>query len=188
MHKRIILFSVILCGLFLNSCDPCDPEIIDFGKLSEEEKSCIPYENDQIIRLTHNSGFSINFTCRRETLSEFLYCDECCDYQIKYEREIVTLTPDYPIFNIEFSIDNAQDTLIEYTCNIGYFAYYLPYTDTRYYQDSMQINENMYYNVYGLKSYDSFYSQDSIRPDSLYINKTEGILKISMSNGEYYEI
>jgi hypothetical protein len=190
MRRRIIVFFIIVVALLIKSCHPCETEIIDHGSLSDEQKKIIPYFQDDTLILTHNSGFQISYICTRHLTVDYFECEECCDYRIKFEREMVTLSPNYPVFDIQFSIDNADTLHINYYCNIGQFGYYLPFADQFETEilDSMSINNKIYYDVYCLKAYDSGFVQDSIRPDSLYINKTEGVLKIVISNGEYYEI
>ncbi len=195
MKKALSIIFIIASGIFVISCRHCNPPIIDNGTISNEAKALIPYQNDDVLTLKHNSGHEVHFACMRQSRIETTSCNcmDCCKTpRIKFEINTIKLEPDYPIFSINFWISNIDQNFISYNCSIGKASYRLPFSNQTYEPmiDSIIINGNTYYNVYGLKAdYSNYFNPpDAIRVDSLYINKNEGILKITMTNEEYYEI
>ena len=188
--KRNILLLIL--AIILNSCWPCkvDPIIVENGSLTDSILNRVPYQQGEVCKLQHINGVIINFETLRETYDEFTSCDHCCDFEYHYQVNKTALIADYPLFDIEFLLDN-QDT-IYYWCSlsIGKSGFTIPISEyagiNRY--DSIKLGANVYYDVLKLKSnYDSNYDVDSIYVDSLYYNYTHGILKILMSNKESYE-
>lgn len=190
--KKIIL---ILLPLILSSCWPCkiEPILIENGNLPDSILSYIPYQQDSVYKLQHSNGLILNFGATRSTYDEWTSCDHCCDYEYHYEINQTNLTTDYPLFDIQFWIDN-QDTSY-YSCHlsVGNSSFFLPILDSDYKNsnnfDSINLNSMVYYDVLKLESnYGNYYDKDSIYIDSLYYNTTYGILKLLISNGESYEI
>jgi len=190
MKKWIyLIFSVLLYG-----CWPCDTIMIENGKLPDSALKYVPYINGETYKFKHSNGLEINYKTTRETYEEWTSCSECCKYEYHFEINSTILTPDYPIFNLQFQIDN-RDTL-NYQCyaSIGKYGFYIPTNnehDIDYYEqvDSVQIDSVYYYQVFKLKSnYDNYYSRDSIYVDSIYYSYDKGIIKILLSNNENYTI
>lgn len=177
----------------LSSCLPCDTITVENGALPDSALSFVPYQNGETYKLKHSNGLIINFETTRSTRDEWSHCTECCNYEYHFEINTTRLIPDYPIFDCNFDISNRDTTYFDCYASIGKYGFYIPTSDFQldYFEkvDSLTLDSVSYYNVFKLKSdYGSYYDQDSIYADSLYYNFQHGILKILMSNGEYYEI
>jgi len=185
-------YTLILLLMLLPSCRPCEPVTIDLGDLPEEALLFVPYQNGQTVSLKHSAGQVIHYAVSRQTKEErFSWTESCVEYVFEVNSTI--LTADYPIFNFRFDISN-EDTL-NYICTayIGYNSFVIPTFENGYdyfeKADSIVLDTTTYYDVFKLTSYDSNYdNSDSIRPDTLYYNYETGILKITMTNEEYYQI
>lgn len=186
-------WTFILIGLLMYSCWPCDTITVENGPLPDSALNIVPYQHAETYRFKHSNGWVINFETYRETRDERTFCTECCSYEYHFEVNSTRLTPDYPIFDFHFEISNIDTTYIDCYASIGKYGFYIPTSKNQlgYYQkvDSIIIDSLTYYEVFKLKSdYGSYYGNDSIYADSLFYNYKWGVLKILMSNGEYYEI
>lgn len=190
MRKILLLLLPVL----LTGCWPCETTLIDNGPLPDSVLKYIPYENGSVYKFKHSNGLVVGYETARETTGERSYCVECCKYEYKYESNHTELKPDYPIFNIQFDIDNQDTAYIQLYASVGKYGFYIPtntYDDYMYYEkvDSLLVDTAWYYQVYKLKSnYDDYYTPDLIYVDSIYYNFNNGILKIIMSNDESYTI
>jgi hypothetical protein len=188
MKKWIYLIPVLI----LSSCWPCDTVIIENGTLPDAALKFIPYQNGETYQFQHSNGLIINFESIRETREEWTYCTECCKNEYHFEVNSTILIPDYPVFDFQFEISN-EDTAL-YICNafIGRNGFVIPTSEVQYdffeRVDFIVIDSKCYYEVWKLKSYGSYYNEDTVYADSLFYNYDFGILKILMSNGEYYKI
>jgi hypothetical protein len=183
---------IITC-LILSGCFPCHTTTVENGPLPNSALELVPYQKGNTYKLKHSNGLVISFETTRETQEEYTYCTECCKYIYHFEINTTKLSPDYPIFNCDFGISNRDTTHLDCYASIGKSVFYIPTenTENNYYEkvDSLILNSIVYYNVFKLKTdYDSYYNQDSIYADSLFYNYEHGILKVLMSNEEYYEI
>lgn len=174
------------------TCRHCEPQIYDAGPLPSEAFLCVPYEDGKTTSLTHSNGKTINFAISREvTAVEWVDCMECC-ITFKHEEELTSLKPDYPLFEIRISIVN-HDTA-HYDCSVWIDGanFYIPTNDyTREYTtrvDSMLIGGKYYYDLFLLPDANDYMQKNPVRIDSLYYNFSDGIVKITMTNDEYYQI
>jgi hypothetical protein len=184
----------IIIVLFLSGCWPCDTIMVENGPLPDSALGYVPYKNGGTYSFRHSNGLVINYNTTRETLEAWSGCSECCKYEYHYEVNSTRLVPDYPVFTLQFQIDN-QDTL-NFHCHasIGKYGFYVP-TNNEFgignfeKFDSVKVDSEYYYQVFKLKSnHDNYYFQDSIYVDSMYYNYENGIIKILLSNGENYTI
>jgi hypothetical protein len=184
---------IILLMLLLASCNPCDPETFDMGKLPDEALLFVPYQDGEEVKLIHSAGHTINFRVAREIQQKTEYlCDRCCDI-IKYEEDVTVLSPDYPVFQISIAISNFDSAL--YSCGLRMTgaSFVIPTQEFQYNYfnqvDSIVIGGEIYEDVFMLNYEPWYYSQENpVQVDSLYYNYSHGILKIIMSNNEFYEI
>ncbi|OQC44130.1 MAG: hypothetical protein BWX59_02086 [Bacteroidetes bacterium ADurb.Bin028] len=197
LYKLQIFGFCLLSMLLLRACGrpPCETTVIDNGVLPESALEYVPYISGKTYKFKHSNGLVVNFDASRETQKreEWSSCMRSCPYVIHYECNTTRLIPDYPIFNFELNICNL-DTL-NYNCNVslGKFGFHIPTGnfDTNYYEqvDSIKIDSVYYYQVFKLKSYyDRYSSHDSIYADSMYYSYDKGIIKITLSNNEYYTL
>lgn len=185
--KTIYLLCLVL---LLPSC--CPHGIIEnrLGALPDSALSFSPYQDGSKLKLKHSAGKVVTYSIFRETTEEYFSPTESCVETI-YELNTTRLIPDYPVFDLRIDISNL-DT-IQYYCNayIGYDSFEIPTFDNDYYEkaDSISIDSTVYYDVYLLSSIGiNHNSPGSIYADSLYYNFENGILKIIMSNEEFYQI
>ena len=109
-----------------------------------------------------------------------------------FERATTTLWADYPIFSISLSVNNADTLWYPVSIDIGHRGFWLvddPLNENGYlHLDSLELDDQVYYDISLLKNTGGWgSSSNEFYTDSLYFNKQSGILKIIMSNGEYYQ-
>lgn len=190
MRTQIFIFFV---ALFLWGCPPCDPIILDNGPLPDSILALVPYNNGNVYKLQHSNGKVINFVAHRYSQNEIMECRHCCDHIFRYETNTTKLTPDYPVFSISFMLSNADTSYFGFSCNVGKYFLNIPVSKNQHsvfvdYADSLQIGEIYYHDVLRIKPYNNNLWNEPIRVDSVFYNRTEGILLIKMSNNEYYQI
>lgn len=184
---------IAILPLLVCSCGCDEPTIIDMGLIPDSILSEVPYEDGLIYPFTHSGGKVISFTAQRTSRDEYLYCDRCCDdYSYRYQVNETVLTPDYPVFQLRIQLNSMDSSYYGHSIWIGRHGFYVSVRNMENfpvdYADSLQFNGKWYPGVYSLKNTDSYWMiQDSIRPDSLYYNFRSGIIKIVMTNGEYYQ-
>ncbi|HRS19276.1 MAG TPA: hypothetical protein P5243_07215 [Bacteroidales bacterium] len=182
MKKYLAIIAI--CTLFYNfsDCGRCDSKTnYDSGTISEKSLQFVPYKENDTIRFVHSKGSIISFTVARTHAKHADY-DRCATFIIDEDKTI--LTPNYPIFSPVFTITQLDSLRISYDMYIQqtYFT-----INPELYIDSISLHTGTYYNVYAIQGYREFPSSKTIKPDSLYYNTTYGILRITMSNGEWYE-
>jgi hypothetical protein len=177
-------------------CWPCDPQTFDMGKIPQDIVDQLPYGHGDVIRLKHSGGHMITFSIDQTTEArEDIFCDECC-HTFLYEEVTTRLHPDHPVFDCSMYLNNMDTIMYFLNISIGRAYYQLPVTDSTwaYYDraDSLQIGDRFYRDVYRLGDQYQFGTGDAhegvIAVDSLYFNFTEGILKITMTNDESFEL
>jgi len=180
---------ILLFIPFLYGCPEPIKVIVDLGSLADSVLLMVPYQNGEVCQLRHSNGHLINFTVERATINSSSsfdpdlvgYSDTAKIY--KFQENITTLTPDYPIFNIRFQISYISNSL-----NIGNEYFGLLSNDSCYnadnYSDSLIVGTKLFYKVMKLKT--DYPSSEFPLVDSLYYNKSIGIIKIKLSNGESY--
>lgn len=191
MNKMLLIIFSILSIRCTPRCE--EPIIIDRGKISERVLSYVPYQNGQTYRFQHSAGLVIIFDSKRQSRNQKIMCEECCTSIYNYEVNSTTLTPDYPIFDFGVEILNADTANIHFTARVGHYQFYIPTplneAKNNGFVDSVLIKDKVYYNVFKLKSNSYNYDKiEKISADSLYYNFQQGILQITMSNGEKYTI
>ena len=190
LKNYLLFFSV--CFL-TGSCDPPPPVVVDLGPVPPGIKARVPYSDGEMIRMEHSRGAVIDFHVHRESRMEETRCEEWCDKIYRYEVDETRLEPDYLLFTPVFRM-TSQDT-ITYTFEIsmGSSFFILPLdpgiADQVDFADSVEVGGQTYYEVFRLKAYTYGYPElDSVRVDSLYYNTDRGMLKILMSNDEFFQI
>jgi len=178
--------------MVLTGCPPdCEQIEYDFGTLPAEALELVPYEDGATYSLRHSAGHEILFYCQRERSIENEYWDHCVS--VIYEEDITTLSPDYPIFDMAILMRKNDSIHSSVIAHIGQSNFALPHMNDYGVEyahfDSLKLDGNWYRDVYAIKSNTSYFSNDSgIFPDSLWYNTTKGILKVGMSNDEFYRL
>lgn len=190
---KTIVFIVLA---MMPGCWPCDPQTFDMGKIPENIVGQLPYENDATMKMIHSGGHVITFSIEKQIQSkEDVYCDECC-YTFLFEEISTHFHPDHPVFDGSMYLNNMDTVMYFLNISIGRASFQVPVSDSAwsYFSraDSMQIGDRYYREVYQLDDQYQSWSGDphegEIAVDSLYFNFTEGILKITMTNDEYYQL
>jgi len=191
---RQIIFVLIISAIFSNCKPPCKGTIdkIDNGVISTEFLNKNPYKTGDVIKLKHSEGKIISFSIERATTNEVNpLCDDCCFAEIKYQLNTTNFTPDYPIFDMKFRISNLDSLNVYMNLFIGNEQFIIPEifpenSGQNVSLDSVLISEKYYYNVFSISNVNK--ENGTIYTKILYYNYEDGILKINMSNEEYYEI
>jgi hypothetical protein len=97
------------------------------------------------------------------------------------------MTPDYPSFKMEVSLESYDSIRFSHILSVGDSYFNLKGEDFFTLTDSLQVGDNYFKDVYKIKNR-NHESGESIYPDSVYYNYSDGFLKIVMSNNEFYEI
>ncbi len=188
---KIEYFFILVLLVMLYGCPLCINKVItENGPLVEEYKLSIPYQDGKIYKLKYSDSLVINFTAQR-ILEDLMVnnCAECCG-ETQFQIDKTILTADYPLFDIQFELNNRDTTNIECYTKIGNTYFYIPVTEAQITRtdkiDSLIIDSISYKNVYVLYSN---YSTNSNKPlDSLFYNYDFGIVKLILSNDEIYTI
>lgn len=190
--KSIILVLLLTVG----GCRPCEYILHDMGLLPEEALAYVPYQKGESVILQHSEGGIITFSVDRYSTirEESMGSHSCAMY--KYEENITTLRPDHPVMEISFYINNMDTTIYFGNVYIERAGFTIPTQEFQYeyfdYADSLLIDSTYYYNVFKLSNESANYNlsriDNPISIDSLYYNYENGILKVTLTNDEYYEI
>lgn len=187
---KYVMMAVMM--VVLTGCPPhCEYSLIDFGTLSEEAISYSPYVDGQSYSFVHSGGQKITYLASRTREMQTEYLDRCGE--ISYEMDLTILIPDYPLFPCDVSIQKIDTSIFECYIRAGDSFFWFPTTSWNdvgnTFFDSIQFGDNWYREVYKMgNSWWNTNPEGLIQPDSLFYNTSFGILKILMTNGEFYEI
>jgi hypothetical protein len=190
---KTILYIVLA---MMSGCRPCEPQMFDMGEIPQEVLDRLPYKNCENMELVHSAGrviqFSITHTVENK---EDIICFDCCNTYL-YEEARTIFHADHPVFDCSMRLNNMDTIMYFLNISIGRSFYEVPVSDSTwtYYDrvDSMRIGGRFYHKVYRLADQYHFGTDDAqegvIAVDSLFFNFAEGILKITMTNDEYYQL
>ncbi|MFO7616956.1 MAG: hypothetical protein R6V75_06865 [Bacteroidales bacterium] len=182
----ILLLAVASCR-----CDP--PVVIDLGPVPDSILASVPYQNGMTYSFRHSVGQPILFGASRDSREEQTWCEwRCCEEVYKYQVVTTTLKPDYPVFDLTFVLTSQNNDHPGLYAWIGRSDFYIPLIpDERGWvtcSDSLLIGNRWYRDVLRIGRGNSGFLDGLIYPDTLYYNFSEVIIRITMSNDEYYEI
>lgn len=176
----------------LTACPPkCDIRYIDFGKVPEEASAMVPYLDGETYGFRHSGGQEIFFLTERDTNTITDQWDECT--QLTYGSDHIRMTADYPIFDIGFWILKNDTASIYHSASIGLASFILPLTadnqpDRFNYYDSLYLMKQWFRKVYEVVPVFSTQTKpEDILADTMWYNTEFGILKFTMSSGEFFE-
>lgn len=186
--KTILI--IIIIGIFYACPTPCDTiNTIEISPISDTILSSIPYKTGDEIVFIHSGGAKIIFTIVRENTTELNYCDHCCDIW-EYKMDKTVLSPNYSINPIEITLTKSDEEYIDFWMSFGRSNFHIvSYNFNTDFIDSLLVNSELYFDVLCLKAEENQYYIDdgfSLFADSVYYNYKYGIIKIVMSNNEYY--
>jgi len=195
MKIRYLLLLAFPLYFMLTGCPRCPETIVlDHGPLPNEAMKYIPYHTGETYRFKHSRDMVVNFTVmRRGNYTETTSCAECCDYVVRYEVNATEMAPDYPLFDMRFEISNMDTSFFYCTARVGGCGFKIPTNgpDTADVEkmDSVMVDSVWYYNVYKLEnSWGCFPGEETVYADSIWYNYTDGVIKILLSNDEYYTL
>lgn len=180
----MIKYLTIIVFLLLSSC--CK-EGIEINKyvLSENEKACIPYFNNETIGFSHTNGFEfdLNVTSRRTELrkTDIHHCgDNYSTYEI-LTAELFSTIPELFI-NVEIA---AKEFNPHMTISINKYNFIVDIT-SKPDIDTLTINGNKFNNIYQA----DYHTFDTliIQPKQVLYNKEVGIIQIIMTNNETFTV
>ena len=204
----IVLLFFVLASDFFSCCRQPDIETDRF-EFTHEDSAMIPYHLGDTIPFIDPGGDMFNFTVVEDRVQwkEFRNTCEfnCCGQEyFSYQWRNTILTSENPKFNIEIStFSNNPPFLIgqlgflindESFSNILYDTTNIiicdPANAWMNCYDSIQINNAVYYQVIETYFINPNNPIDSlpIRPLSFLFNKSEGLLRLNMTNNENYSI
>lgn len=192
--------------VLFTACPRSKPTYVDLGCIPEQYLATVPYRNGDVFKMQHESDrIVIDFTVSRhrqkETGYDHLYekYKPSWNYIYDYESDITKCTPNYPIFEVEISFSNRymayeEEEVPSWEKSANLFAVgsaRIPFfgEDHSNYEmvDSLEINNHYYYDVFKLKAEASYYeSEGAIHAETYYYNYENGLLGVTMSNGEKY--
>lgn len=183
MKHLLVLCCIALSFYNFSGCGGrCDSITrTNSGELTEQALAMVPYEHGDTIHVIHSNGSLFHFVVSRTShIDEF--SEECFTHTS--HQDISILEPSYPLFSPNITI-YQQDSL---HFNISVYiqkkhAYIIP---NEWNIDTLHIQSKQYTQVWGLQMVTEF-PESGIQIDSLYYNVSHGILRITMTNGEWYE-
>ena len=197
--KYSFLVVVLLCAL-AGCTDHCPkrkkdktPTVVDHGSLPDSLKNVIPYHHGETVKYKHNNGHVVSFSIERSTEKVTSPCYWCCE-NIEtdiYEVENTYLEPDYLLFDISLSMNNYKEAMRHFVVKVGVSEFEMPFdygSQNTVVYDTLTINSQEYLNVIKVGNSTNYSSSLEIYPVSIYYNRSHGIVKILMSNEEYYEL
>ncbi len=191
MKTRLLLFVSVT--ILLTACPRCPETILlDNGPLPDEAMQYIPYRNGQSVMFRHSHNMEVRFDVYQVKYQQTTSCAECCKYNIRYETNRTDLKPNYPLFNISLEISNIDTSFFYSYANVGSSAFSIPTNGPDQPDaerlDSALVDSVWYYDVYKLGTSGGYQGEEVIYADTIFYNYTDGIIKIIMSNKEYYEL
>ncbi len=181
-----------MCAV-LTACPPrCDLISLNFGELSPEVLEMVPYIHGASYGFRHSAGQEVYFLVDRQTSVITDYWEECT--QVTYGSDRTIMMPDYPLFDMGIWIYKVDSTHVMHQATIGTSSFILPLTHecdpgSCTVLDSVMVNGKWFRDVYRVVPLNSDYQpQGEILADTLWFNTDFGILKFTMTGGEYFEI
>ncbi len=185
--KLVLLLGTLIA---LSGCPPIctQMEEMDCGPIHDSILTMLPYSSSQTIRFRHSGGHEIEFAIEKKNETHFV-ADEC--FSVTYSSIAFKLSPNYPLFNIEMATNNFMKQTTALSIYLNNASTFIPFDSKRWetFQivESVNINSNIYHNVFKLKM-ENYQPNQPIRPDSLYFNFEAGILLIKMTNNETFSL
>jgi len=165
---------------------------MDFGELSPEVLEMVPYVHGQSYGFRHSAGQEVHFLVERQTSLVTEYWGECT--RVTYGSDHTVMMPDYPLFDMGFRISKVDSMHVMHQATIGPSTFMLPLEHecdpgSCTVLDSVRVNGKWFRDVYRVIPLNSGYqTQGEILADTLWFNTDSGILKFTMTGGEFFEI
>ncbi|MBW7847372.1 MAG: hypothetical protein H3C41_04720 [Bacteroidales bacterium] len=153
--------------------------------LSEEELLCLPYAQGDSLRFEHSGGFRFSFVVAQKKLSmERSISEHPGDNYFSYEQLFFKLQSVEPELNINFTMTPERAAFYRnFSFNRQSFPLDFPSLQVF---DSLMIAGTTFREVSLLVN--PMPKAGLVEADTIFLNRSHGILKISMSNGENYHL
>ncbi len=180
--KYLLTLSIFSLLISISSCCNKSTETAVY-KLSDYDKSFIPYLPDQTVTFVHSNGHQFNMTVTNVfTYSTRTFTEHCNDDYVTYEYMVSEMSSADPQLYISLMVtpqDYSPNLLI--TINNDHFN--LP-TDSEPEIDSISIGGFVYTDVYKMAK--DINDTTIITPKEVLFNKTFGIIQIKLTNNEEF--
>lgn len=190
--RNFFYLLLLMCGLLmLYGCPPrCDPHPISLTPIPDSALALVPYQNGDTVVFMHSGGLLVSFVCLRETSSDSELVYDCYD-QPESRIDNTTLSPLYPLNSIVLQLAKYDEQNFSFDLYTGRSSAFLNVFDSAFFGiDSFYINDNCYNSVAGFKLHSSEYYnyKDLFGVDSVYYTVEKGILRMTMTNNEYFDL
>ncbi len=183
-YKITLLITFLFSVLFFSSCCNKSVESARYA-LTDEDKSFIPYQKDQTVLFEHSSGYQ--FELKAFNVSEAwsrTVTEHCNENYISYQFKVAELfssQPELYFYIMVMPKEFISDMVIQINNDN-----FLLNTNEPPTIDSLQIGNNVFKDVYVMEKEIS--DTTIIQPKKVFYNKSYGIIKIKMTNNEFFNI
>lgn len=138
----------------------------------------------------HSGGLVVPFVCQRDSSAEYAYSDWCSPAQ-EYRLDEAMLIPSYPISSILVQLTKYDEQNLIFSISVAKSSTALSVqNELSFNLDSFRVNKKWFYCVMAisLSNYENPNYPDKLRFDSVYYTQQNGIVRLTMSNEEYYDL
>ncbi len=192
IKKSTTYFLLFISTLFmLYACPPpCEPQRISVLPIPDSVSMLIPYKNGDTVNFQHSGGLVVPFVCQRDSSAEYAYSDWCSPGQ-EYRLDETLLVPDYPISSVVVQLTKYDEQNLLFSISVANSSTALNVQhELSFNLDSLKVNQKWFYCVMALNLSSSEHPNypDLLRFDSVYYTPQDGIIRLTMSNEEYYDL
>lgn len=179
--KTALISSLFSILFMLASC--CHGDEVGQYFLSEQEKAFIPYQEGNSFRFKHSNGYEFDLEVYSSaTDMRMTESDHCGENYYSYEIKEVKITSLTPFLEIDLSITPEDlEPILEIRVNTHAFHFPTPLVPDF---SSISIEGVEYQDV--CESLRTYVDSSMIEPSRILYSSSMGIIKIEMSNREYY--
>ncbi|NLU39560.1 MAG: hypothetical protein GXX78_11825 [Bacteroidales bacterium] len=191
-EKSALYLLLSISALFiLYACPlPCEPQRISVLPIPDSVSMLIPYKNGDTVNFQHSGGLVVPFVCQRDSSAEYAYSDWCSPGQ-EYRLDETLLIPDYPISSVFVQLTKYDEQNLLFSISVANSSTVLnALHELSFNLDSLKVNQKWFYCVMALNlsSSENPNYPNKLRFDSVYYTQQNGIVRLTMSNGEYYDL
>lgn len=178
------LFALALTALYgCGSTDTCNDVAHPDNKLAEIQKTVANFKKGQTTHYVHSNGFEFDLTITQDSTYSKKLRDFCIDgFE---ETRSVILSSTYPIINVELNFYGSEYTTPMIVRN-GETSFYVE-LESEHLIDEEHISTLDTITFNGV-TYDSVLVVENDDKSRLYFSKKKGILKLEISDDEYFTI
>ncbi len=191
-EKSALYLLLLISALFiLYACPlPCEPQRISVLPIPDSVSMLIPYKNGDTVNFQHSGGLVVPFVCQRDSSAEYA-CSDWCSPGQEYRLDETLLIPDYPISSVFVQLTKYDEQNLLFSISVANSSTVLnALHELSFNLDSLEVNQKWFYCVMALNlsSSENPNYPNKLRFDSVYYTQQNGIVRLTMSNGEYYDL